>query len=72
MKKVQVCYGKEKTVQVCTMPLWVWKLTGRKPFNKLGGFIIMEYQCDPKCEKSGLWHLWSAFRAWFKFGRVRG
>ena len=57
---------------VCKMPLWVWRLTGRKPFNKLGGFIIMEYQCDPECKKGGLWHLLSAFRAWFKYSRVRG
>lgn len=49
---------------VVAMPLWVWKLTRRKPFEFLFGYVVMDYKCDPQCKKSGLWHLWSAFRVW--------
>lgn len=63
---------KNKDVEVITMPVWVWKLTDRKPFKFLSGWIIADYKCDPENKKNGLWHLWSAFRAWFKYGRVRG
>ena len=54
---------------VVTMPLWLWHLTGKKPFKFLFAWVVMDYQCDPEFEKSGLWHLWNAFRAWWKFGK---
>ena len=47
---------------VVTMPLWVWKLTGRKPFKFLFGYVVMEYKWDSENKRSGLWHLWNAFK----------
>lgn len=50
---------------VCTMPRWVWEVTKpEKPLGFLGGYILMSYQMDPENKKSGLWHLWDAFRGW--------
>lgn len=51
--------------KVCTMPRWVWNVTKpKKPLSFLGGYIIFSYQTDPENKKSGLWHLWGAFRVW--------
>ena len=71
--KAKITQVKKGTdVIVVTMPIWVSKLINRKPFEFIRDWVIMDYRWDSQNEKNGLWHLWSAFRAWWKYGRVRG